>query len=265
MRYPRHWSSHAVGLVATVLLHSVLFLSVSLGSVAASKRAPEELGPGASEIVSSEGSWMTLVLVNLPGPNDAPMAEDIASRGAALSNSIIQIVSPDPTPSVEMPEPAFVDESGEAAYTAGDPVRQSMLFGRYTGQIDARIQRAWRKPRSAINEPVASGNDLDHAVGVDTFRCQARIVQEVSGHVKEVELMQCNGSPAWQLSLVRAIQLASPLPAPPDPSVFTNALTLTFEGKAYEPGYRDDEYEPGAEFGTGWRSLLLIAAGSAGA
>lgn len=163
-----------------------------------------------------------------------PVAQQRA-QGGLLSNPIIQIVSPDPTPSVEMPELSSIDESGEAAHTAGDPVRQSMLFGRYTGQIDARIQRAWRKPRGAIDEPSAAAN---------TFRCQARIVQEASGAVKEIELMQCNGSPAWQLSLVRAIQLASPLPAPPDPSVFTSVLTLAFEGQPYAPGYREDEYEP---------------------
>lgn len=143
-----------------------------------------------------------------------------------------------------MPEPSLIDESGEASLTAGDPARQSMLFGRYTGQIDARIQRAWRRPRSAIDGPFASGSDGGAAARADTFQCQARIVQEASGNVKEIELIQCNGSPEWQLSLVRAIQLASPLPAPPDPSVFTNVLTLAFEAKAYVPGYREDEYEP---------------------
>jgi hypothetical protein len=45
------------------------------------------------------------------------------------------------------------------------------------------------------------------------------------------------------MSLVRAIQRASPLPAPPTPTVFTNALTLSFEAKAYGPGAREDEYE----------------------
>ncbi|MFC4313277.1 energy transducer TonB [Steroidobacter flavus] len=233
MRNLQHWPSHALGLTASVLLHSALFLSVSLGSVAAPKRAPDESGAGATAIVSSTGSFMTLVIVHTPGPTDASMAMDVASRGSAIANPVIQIVSPDPTPSFEMPEFASLDESGEASVTAGDPVRQSMLFGRYTGQINGRIQRVWRKPRSAIDESSAAA-----------FQCQARITQNQDGSVTEIELMQCNGSAEWQLSLVRAIQQASPLPAPPDPSVFTSELMLAFEAKAYAPGDRDDEYEP---------------------
>lgn len=53
-----------IGLAATVLLHVALFLSASLGSVAASKRAPEETGLGATAMASSEDSWMTLVIVH---------------------------------------------------------------------------------------------------------------------------------------------------------------------------------------------------------
>ena len=117
-----------------------------------------------------------------------------------------------------------------------------MLFGRYTGQINARIQRAWRKPRSPINKD--STSDAESVAAADTFQCQARIVQGETGSIKEIELTQCNGSSEWQLSLVRAIQQASPLPAPPDPSVFTSELMLGFEAKSYVPGYRDDEYEP---------------------
>lgn len=238
----RHWPRHAIGLAGSVLLHAALFFSVSLGSVTASKRAPDQTGPGATAIVSSEGSFMTLVIVHVSGTTDSDMAVDVASRGMALANPIIQIVSPDPNPSYEMPDLAAIDESGEASVTAGDPARQSMLFGRYTGQVNARIQRAWRKPRSPINDGLES--EPTSPAAAETFQCQARIVQADGGSVKEIELIQCNGSPAWQLSLVRAIQQASPLPAPPDPSVFTSELMLGFEAKAYVPGYRDDEYEP---------------------
>jgi hypothetical protein len=48
----------------------------------------------------------------------------------------------------------------------------------------------------------------------------------------------------WKMSLIEAVQRASPLPPPPSPKVFTNVLTLSFEGRAYVPGNREDEYEP---------------------
>lgn len=226
-----------IGIGATVLVHALLFRSLTLGSVA-TQRNLDETGPGSSAILSSDGSWMSLVIVHLPGPSESRIAEDVSSRGDAAANPIIQIVSPDPSPPALIEE-SLSDESGETAHTAGDPAMQSMLFGRYTGQIDARIKRAWRKPRSPINEEFNVGGAADR----QTFRCQARIRQDDTGNVQEIELMQCNGSPAWKLSLVRAIQRASPLPAPPHPTVFTNTLTLGFEGWPYIPGHRDDEYE----------------------
>jgi hypothetical protein len=46
--------------------------------------------------------------------------------------------------------------------------------------------------------------------------------------VQEIEIAQCNGDIRWQTSLVHAIQSASPLPAPPDPKVFSHTLTFEF-------------------------------------
>jgi hypothetical protein len=124
-------------------------------------------------MVSGEESWMTLVIVQLPGANETGMAQDVSSRGVAVANPIIQIVSSGPRPAFEMPELSLIDESGEAPDTAGDPISQSMLFGRYTGQIDARIQRAWRKPRGAIT------NLLQRQVrsGVKRVSCRRRAAQ----------------------------------------------------------------------------------------
>lgn len=236
------WSSRAVGAIATLLLHAAFFQSLALGSLASKHVSKqEETGPGSTSILSSEGTFMTLVIVRVPGTIDEEArVEDIASRGVAVSNPVIQVTSPDPLPLAAFEE-AMEEENGEAAHTAGDPAMQSLLFGRYTGQIDARIQRAWQKPRSAIDEVVADGGDSDQAVRQEMFRCQARIQQDKDGNVTEIELMHCNGSPAWQLSLVRAIQRASPLPAPPHPSVFTTALTLAFESKAHVSEYGEED------------------------
>jgi hypothetical protein len=48
------------------------------------------------------------------------------------------------------------------------------MLGRYIGQITARIQRAWIRPRTPI--------------GSDLFACRVRIIQDRSGGVTEVEL-----------------------------------------------------------------------------
>jgi hypothetical protein len=187
-----------------------------------------------------------MIFVSAPGVEDAPVIEDLASEGIQLEETPIQIISPDPTPLFEAAQQAESEseQSEDAVYTAGDPAVQSLLFGRYTSQIAARIQRAWRKPRTPVLEPVpGEKGNIRHQ---EIFRCQARIRQDMVGNVTEVELMRCDGTSDWQLSLVRAIQRASPLPAPPSPTVFTDVLTLSFEAREFVAGYREDEYEPHA-------------------
>jgi len=103
------------------------------------------------------------------------------------------------------------------------------MLGRYVNQINARIERAWRRPRDPIDS--------------DRFRCRARITQEPTGKVKEIELDNCNGDAAWQVSLVRAIQSASPLPAPPDPKVFSRRLVLSFRSQTFSPDQGTEGFE----------------------
>jgi TonB-like protein len=124
----------------------------------------------------------------------------------------------------------FPEEKPAAAARDNDVDEQ--LEGRYLGQINARIDRAWLRPRSAI--------------GDERFICQARIEQDGSGNITEVALERCNGTLRWQLSLVHAIQSASPLPAPPDPAAFVRALHMRFEAVAIERAATREQYEPGS-------------------
>jgi hypothetical protein len=111
----------------------------------------------------------------------------------------------------------------------GDECGHALMFGRYLGQVSARIQRAWIRPRS----PVEGGS----------FTCRVQIAQSTSGAVQEVTLQQCNGDVRWQTSLVQAIQSASLLPAPPDPSVFSNLSSLELDSDQFHTGSSDDGYE----------------------
>lgn len=104
------------------------------------------------------------------------------------------------------------------------------IRGRYLGQIHARVDRAWVRPRTTIGAPI--------------FQCEVQIDQDRVGRVLEVTLLACNGGTRWQLSLVHAIEAASPLPAPPDPAVFAHRVVLHFRALAYTPGHPADEYEP---------------------
>jgi outer membrane biosynthesis protein TonB len=163
-----------------------------------------------------------------------------AAKGSATPvASATQLASPEafliPVTLADMPPASIVALSDtqvdlEAAGdgSESDPGRV-LMFGRYVGQISARIERAWIKPRA----PIAEGQ----------FACRARILQNTDGGVQEIELEGCNGDPAWQLSLVHAIQSASPLPAPPDPSVFARTLRIPFKADPFVTGGSPDGFE----------------------
>jgi hypothetical protein len=107
------------------------------------------------------------------------------------------------------PDPTAAERDGGA----GKP-----MDSQYLGQISARIDRAWVRPRGTI--------------GAARFLCQARVDQDPAGNVVEVTLERCNGTSRWQLSLVSAIESASPLPAPRDPSMFVRTLHMSFEAES---------------------------------
>jgi len=101
---------------------------------------------------------------------------------------------------------------------ANDSDSRAKIYGQYLGQVNARIDRAWIRPHASI--------------GAAQFLCQVLIEQDAVGNVKEVTLDRCNGTPAWQRSLVDAIKSASPLSAPADPAVFAPKIQMVFREEA---------------------------------
>ncbi len=118
-----------------------------------------------------------------------------------------------------------------------DDGENALLFGRYLGQVTARIERAWLRPRDPI--------------GASSFECLVQVEQGRDRSVKEITLKRCNGTTEWQLSLVRAIQAASPFPAPPDPKVFSSTLSFEMTASEFVAGGSGEGYEPAART-PGW-------------
>lgn len=146
---------------------------------------------------------------------------------ASLIDDRSSITLSPPTLSRPKLEPIPVNLPDEASPHTTDP-SLATLCGRYLGQIHARIDRTWVRPRSAIGAPL--------------FRCQVEVDQGVDGTVHTVTLQRCNGTLAWQHSLVAGITAASPLPAPPNPAVFAKQVILHFEAVAFAPGEPAGEY-----------------------
>ncbi len=231
---PRRWLAGSVAALISVLIHSLLVEAILLGDGGRAMQPRHTEGLGANAIASDTEAEATLVFIEDPGPapaNDDPL-ESLASHGPVLESFRLTIVSP--SPSLDMgfdsEEQQQEETSTSSEEDAAARLARAALFGRYLGQIQARIERAWVRPRSAI--------------GAELFECRVQILQSRSGNVLEVTLQRCNADARWQVSLVRAIERASPLPAPPDPAVFAESLQLSFESAAYVPGGNVEGFEP---------------------
>jgi hypothetical protein len=217
--HARKLTRGAIGAAMSVLLHSLFFVPLLLG--ASGHQRPAPLQPVSLQAAGADaGSAMSVVSLDLPDPQAAALApaQDFKPELAAIA-----------TPEVIEPQDLGVStDSGDPPEQPG----QAEIFGRYMGQINARIDRAWLRPRGPLTG--------------DSFSCRVRIEQDANGRVGEITLIRCNSDTRWQVSLVRAIESASPLPPPPDPAVFTRTFTLTFTAKPYSSDVAQELYEPAA-------------------
>jgi hypothetical protein len=243
-RAPRHFLPPTlIGVLGTLLLHAILIQSVSLGSRRPNPKLPDTQDSAdvrRKSTTDSDG----LVLITLPISAKANQddTQNLVSSLPDLSKMKVKSTIDIDTPALLGLESLALseDQAPSAIATGANGTERARLFGIYTGQIQARIDRVWRRPRTPINEDESAARKAD--IG-DSFRCQAQIVQDVRGNVQEILLPRCNGSAAWQRSLVRAIQQSSPLPAPPSAEVFTQSITLNFVGLPYIQGASSEEYE----------------------
>jgi len=218
--HAKPWSMWSGALLLTIVVHSLLLGSLVLGSGTHRTRPPMKEGFSAVAR-NSDGSESVSVLLFFNDSSIASSDQDNESAYAAsrapekistraLAMSAADIGSP-PAPDIEIADNASAPEESEA-----DGAQLVMLFGRYMGQVKARIERAWTYPVSATRS---------------NFRCKAQIRQSRNGDVQSITLQQCDADSLWQASLFQAIQAASPLSAPPSEKVFTEIVTLSFTAR----------------------------------
>lgn len=91
--------------------------------------------------------------------------------------------------------------------------QQANATAAYMFAIQQRISRNWVRPASAT-------------AGLE---CVVNIRQLPGGEVVSVSIGTCNGDATVRRSIEAAVQKASPLPSPADPSVFDRDIRLTFK------------------------------------
>jgi len=96
----------------------------------------------------------------------------------------------------------------EKAHDAG----MASLRAKYMALIKQKIENNWVPPPSTP----------------DGLKCKVEVRQVVGGTVTSANVQTCNGDEAVRQSIVTAVLKASPLPAPPDPTLFDPDLTFDF-------------------------------------
>jgi len=202
------WIAGGAAALVSIALHALLLGGVLLTE--SGHGFSVRGGVGANSAVSEEEAVATLMLVDDPG---------------------FAAAADEPAPDVEhqLADPPDAEPASSGELSA-DREERATLFGRYLAQIQARVERAWLKPRTPI--------------GAGAFECRLQLEQNARGEVMETTLQRCNGDTRWQVSLVNALERASPLPAPPDPNVFAESLQLSFRATAFVPGANEDDFEP---------------------
>ncbi|HET7922426.1 MAG TPA: cell envelope integrity protein TolA [Gammaproteobacteria bacterium] len=99
-----------------------------------------------------------------------------------------------------------------AAEEKARDARLASLRQQYVALIAIKIQNNWIKPPTAP----------------DDLKCTLEVQQVPGGAVVNAKVMQCNGDDAVRQSIVTAVLKASPLPPPPDPSLFDRNLRISF-------------------------------------
>jgi colicin import membrane protein len=107
-------------------------------------------------------------------------------------------------------------ESELRARLAAEEQRTSAAFqglkSQYVAAIQAHVERRWFKPPG-----IRAGAS-----------CTAHVTQIPGGEVIGVRFGTCNGGEALRQSIETAVRNASPLPPPPEPSLFEREVRLVF-------------------------------------
>ena len=93
--------------------------------------------------------------------------------------------------------------------------RLASLKQKYVALITQKVHNNWIRPPSTP----------------DNLSCTVLVTQVPGGTVTNVQIPSCNGDDAVVQSIITAVYRSSPLPEPPDPSLFDRSVRFTFDVK----------------------------------
>ena len=200
-KHRRNFPPALMGVLGTLALHTLAIQTAFLTSRAYKIRPPEVQEPASANGQSAASPAESLVFIGLPKvtSTDNGVDQALASMRAAMKEHPIPLDVPDPSPPLEVEVLALNDDKPSASSNSGASADRARLFWNLH-RSDSGASRAYlaAAPRHPVNE--ATGDQTASNTG-ESFQCQAQIVQDATGNVREILLPRCNGTPAWQGSL----------------------------------------------------------------
>lgn len=119
--------------------------------------------------------------------------------------------------------------------TADTSARRKQLQDEIAGEERARDSRlaSLKQQYVALITQKVHNNWISPASTPDNLNCTVLVTQVPGGDVTNVQVSNCNGDDAVQQSIMTAVYRSSPLPPPPDPSLFDRNLVFTFDNKKH--------------------------------
>jgi hypothetical protein len=208
----RSWQWSGSALLATLLVHFLAgsALLYGFGGVWVANAVPNR--SLAMTPQGGQGGVMTTLLLLVDEP---PTAQNSTNELPLIPEPENLILMPKPKPTLPEleSEVSASEHPSQVASTATDDAIPKTPQGIYLTQIRARIERS-----------LASMEVKRVSVG----RCEVSIQQSSDGKVTAVEFLSCLSADSWKQALAQAIRYASPLPAPPDQSVFMDKVVMEF-------------------------------------
>jgi hypothetical protein len=241
--------SRALGVLGTLFVHGVALNAVGWGTSAHIKAPIDVPGMGTTraDLASAPAGELVLLTLDISKKGDEDLPGSIASLKPSLTEARVELLD---LKTMAMAADPDADTASSTVSNPGDPALRTLMFGRYTGQISARIERVWIRPRA----PVVDGTQVIARNSPNSVQ----IRQDARGNVQEVLMLDCPGTEAWRRSLVVAINQSSPLPAPPTPAVFTPLLNMTFESTISQISDETTSYRVAT--GPGWPRTAEVPA-----
>ena len=92
-------------------------------------------------------------------------------------------------------------------------LQESAEYNAWLGSIQDQVARNWNRPPSAR----------------PGLECEVRVGLIPGMQVVNAEILRCNGDDAVRRSIIAAVERASPLPRPSDPSLFERTIVFVFK------------------------------------